>query len=234
MAWVWLVIDSVHKSQLFARQTASNQQGQQNTAMCTLFIVWRVLLSLHSLQTASSQLTVSQRSAIASIWVAGYHDIASYSHKPKSVGTQWLEHQESGFFLVLVSFPAQSCLWAIAVSGIVGVFTRVCEWECLTPRAKGECHVTHSNSWPEQRLMARVAGSGWNKAFYRHRSVSSSTDPHLQWTYGAPPGFVPSLAHETRPLTQTGTPAWSIAVIFQPVIWHRAMKDEKHCVNLGV
>lgn len=160
MAWVWLVIDSVHKSQLFARQTASNRQGQRNTAMCILFIVWRVLLSLHSLQTASSQLTVSQRSAIASIWVAGYHDIAFYSHKPKSVGTQWLEHQESGFFLVLVSFPAQSCLCAIAVRGIVGVFTRVCEWECLTHRAKGECHVTHSNSWPEQRLMARVAGSG--------------------------------------------------------------------------
>ncbi len=36
MAWVWLVIDSVHKSQLFARQTASNRQGQQHTVMCII------------------------------------------------------------------------------------------------------------------------------------------------------------------------------------------------------
>ncbi len=94
--------------------------------------------------------------------------------------------------------------------------------------------------------MSLILTAGQSKDWWPGRLEVDKTKPftstgpylplqtHLQWTYRAPPGFVPSLAHETRPLTQTGTPAWSIAVIFQPVRWHRAMKDEKHCVNLGV
>lgn len=94
--------------------------------------------------------------------------------------------------------------------------------------------------------MSLILTAGQSKDWWPGRLEVDKTKPftatgpylplqtHLQWTYGAPPGLVPSLAHETWPLTQTGTPAWSITVIFQPVRWHRAMKDEKLCVNLMV
>ncbi len=97
-----------------------------------------------------------------------------------------------------------------------------------------ECHVTHSNSWPEQRLMARAAGSGQNEGFYRHRSVSSSTDPSAVNLQGS--ARFCSLASPRDPAANTDrNTSLKHRCYFQPVRWHReAMKDEKHCVNLGV